>query len=62
MIESDMHAFEADATLFTTDGLIDYIDILCHIGDYPEHEITSYTLTQIRDNSSGKRIERNIKV
>ena len=46
---------EANAILFFTNGLIDYLEIWCYLGNYPNRDLTKYTLTQIWKNSP-KRI------
>ena len=38
LIETKEFPIEADATLFFTNGIIDYMDIWCHYGDYPKQE------------------------
>ena len=58
LIETKEYPIEADATLFFTDGKIDYLEIWCHFGDYPEKDLTQYTLTQIWEDSPGKKIFR----
>lgn len=45
-IESEQDQIEAEAILYFTDGIIDCLEIFCHSGDYPERELTRYTLTQ----------------
>lgn len=47
---------EAEATLFFKDGIIDFLEIWCYLGDYPNRDLTRYTLTQIWDNSPGKQM------
>jgi hypothetical protein len=47
---------EADATLFFKDGIINYLEIWCYLGDYPNQELTKYTLIQIWNNSPGRQI------
>jgi len=56
LIETEEFPIEADATLFFTNGIIDYLDIWCHYGDYPKQDLTKYTLTQIWENSPNKII------
>ena len=54
-IETEEYPIEADAILFTKEGLIDYLEIWCYNGeDYPKNEITRYTLTQNWMNSPKK--------
>jgi hypothetical protein len=47
---------EADATLFFRNGLIDNLEIWCYLGDYPQQELTKYTLKQVWENSPNKLI------
>lgn len=47
---------EADAALFFANGIIDYLEIWCYQGDYPNQDLTKYTLTQIWNNSPNKII------
>jgi hypothetical protein len=55
-IETTEYPIEADATLFFTDGLIDYLEAWCYLGDYPKQDLTKYTLTQNWENSPKKTI------
>ncbi len=45
-IISSEFPIEANATLFFKDGIIDYLDIWCYLGDYPKQELKHYTMTQ----------------
>ena len=56
LIETKEFPIEADATLFFKNGIINYLDIWCHYGDYPKQNLTKYTLTQIWENSPKKII------
>lgn len=47
---------EAEASLFFMNGLIDFLEIWCYIGDYPNHDMTKYTLMQIWTDSNGRQI------
>jgi hypothetical protein len=47
---------EADATLFFRNGLIDNLEIWCSFGEYPQQELTKYTLKQVWENSPNKII------
>jgi hypothetical protein len=47
---------EADATLFFINGIINCLEIWCYNGDYPNSNLTKYTLTQIWDNSPGRQV------
>ena len=55
-IQTTEFPIEANATLFFTEGLIDYLEIWCYLGNYPNQDLTKYTLTQIWKNSSNKII------
>ena len=55
-IQTSEFQIEADATLFFTNGIIDYLETWCYLGDYPNKELTKYTLTQIWNNSPGRQI------
>ena len=45
-IKSPDLAIGADATIFFKDGLIDHLEIWSHDGNYPEKELTDYSLKQ----------------
>lgn len=55
-IETSEFPIEAEATLFFTDGIIDYLEIWCYLGDYPSKELTVYTLSQKWKNSPNKTV------
>ena len=55
-IQTTEFPIEADATLFFKDGLINYLEIWCYLGDYPQQDLTKYTLTQIWKNSPNRII------
>lgn len=55
-IQTTEYPIEADATLFFKDGLINYLEIWCYLGDYPNQDLKKYTLTQIWNNSPNKTI------
>ena len=56
LIQTDEYPIQADAAVFFADGKIDYLDIWCHYGDYPEKDLTRYTLTQLWDNDFPGRV------
>ena len=56
-IKTSEFPIEADATLFFKDGIINYLEIWCYLGDYPKQDLTKYTLTQIWQNSSNRIIK-----
>ena len=56
LIETTEFPLEAEATLFFTDGKINYLEIWCHYGEYPKQDLKKYTLTQKWKNSPAKRI------
>ncbi|QKZ14553.1 hypothetical protein [Spirosoma sp. KUDC1026] len=49
----------ADATVFLTNGIIDYLEIWSFDGNYPNHELTNYTLKQAWKDSLGRVINEN---
>jgi hypothetical protein len=55
-IQTTEYPIEADATLFFSNGVIDFLEIWCYQGEYPNQDLTKYTLTQIWSNSSIKTI------
>lgn len=55
-ITSEKHQIEASANLFFKEGIIDYLEIWCHIGDYPKSDLTNYVLTQTWLSSKNKAI------
>jgi len=46
-IKSPDLAIGADATVFFEDGVIDHLEIWSHDGNYPEKELTDYSLKRI---------------
>src|SRR5215213_3614781 len=54
-IESSELSIGAEASLFISKGIIDYLEIWSYGGDYPKHELTDYVLIQVWDNSPGKQ-------
>lgn len=55
-IENHWYPLEAEAILFFKNGLIDYLEIWCYDGDYPNYDLLDYTLTQFWDTSTKKSI------
>jgi len=55
-VQSTEPPLEAEAILFFSDGLIDYLEIWCYLGNYPSRDLTKYTLEQIWKNSPNKII------
>lgn len=55
-IQTTEYPIEADATLFFKEGIINYLEIWCYLGDYPNKDLTKYTLTQEWENSPNKTI------
>ena len=53
-IETKEFPIEANATLFFKNGVIDLLEIWCYLGNYPNQNLTKYTLTQIWVNSPNK--------
>lgn len=56
LITTREYPIEADADLVIRDGLIDYLEIWCYLGDYPQKGLTKYTLRQAWQGSPGKSI------
>jgi hypothetical protein len=55
-ITTSEYPIEADGTVFIKNGFIDYLEIWCYAGDYPQKDLTKYTLTQAWNNSLAKQI------
>ena len=55
-IQTTEYPIEANATLFFSNGVIDFLEIWCYLGDYPYQDLTKYTLTQIWNNSPNKTL------
>jgi hypothetical protein len=55
-IQTTEFSIESEARLFFKDGLINFLDIWCYYGDYPNRDMTKYTLTQNWGNSPNKVI------
>lgn len=55
-IKSKKLKFEANATLFFEKGIINYLEIWCYDGKYPENELKNYELTQEWENSPKRKI------
>lgn len=49
----------ADATAFLTNGLLEYLEIWSFDGNYPDYDLTQYTLQQVWQGSSGRVITVN---
>ncbi len=60
-IQSLEFSIKADAPLFFANGLIDYLEIWCYQGNYPNHDLTKYTLTQKWNNSPNKVITTELE-
>jgi len=56
-IESSELELGAEAMVIIKNGLIDYLEIWSYNGEYPEKELTSYTLTQQWIGSPGRQIK-----
>lgn len=46
IIKANELEMDAEAMLFIENGLIDYLEIWSHSGEYPNHEIMNYELIQ----------------
>ena len=55
-IESPELGIGADATVFLTNGIIDYLEIWSFDGDYPDYELTNYMLKQAWHDSPERTI------
>jgi hypothetical protein len=55
-ITTSEYPIEAEGAVFLKNGLIDYVEIWCIAGDYPQEDLKKYTLTQAWNNSPGKQI------
>jgi len=56
IIRSTEIGLGAEAMVFCDKGLIDYLEIWSHDGDYPMKELETYTLTQEWTGSPGRQI------
>lgn len=54
IIKSTSLGIEADATVFVTDGFIDFLEIWCYDGKYPDGDLKDYVLKQVWIGSAGK--------
>lgn len=59
LIESSELEIGADATVFITNGIIDYLEIWSQSGDYPKRELTDYILTQVWEDSPNRQITKD---
>jgi hypothetical protein len=57
-VENKEFGISADATLFITAGIIDYLEIFCIDGLYPKIDPIHYKLVQEWSTSERKEIER----
>jgi hypothetical protein len=49
----------ASATVFVSNGVIDYLEIWSYDGEYPKRELSNYTLKQEGDFGTGREITVN---
>lgn len=59
LIKSSELEIGADATVFVTNGIIDYLEIWSQSGDYPKRELTDYVLTQVWEDSPKRQITKD---
>jgi len=59
LIKSSELEIGADATVFITSGIIDYLEIWSQSGDYPKRELTDYVLTQVWEDSPKRQITKD---
>lgn len=57
-IKSSDLAAGADVTLFIKNGIIDYLEIWSKDGNYPNKELTNYTLTQVWIGAPQRQISK----
>jgi hypothetical protein len=57
-IETTEYPIEAEAILFLKNEIIDCLEIWCYFGDYPNQDLTKYTLTQSWKNSPNRQIKK----
>jgi hypothetical protein len=59
LIKSSELEIGADATIFITNGIIDYLEIWSQSGDYPKRELADYILTQVWEDSPKRQITKD---
>lgn len=59
LIKSSELEIGADAAVFITNGIIDYLEIWSLSGDYPKRELTDYVLTQVWEDSPKRQITKD---
>jgi hypothetical protein len=59
LIKSSELEIGADATVFITNGIIDYLEIWSQSGDYPKRELMDYVLTQVWEDSPKGQITKD---
>jgi hypothetical protein len=52
----------ASATLFTRDGIVNYLEIFSFVGDYPRRELKDYKMVQEGTWGTGRSITFNEKL
>lgn len=57
-VKIESEGIEAEAILHLKDGIIDNLEIWAHIGNYPNKELTSYTLSQEWEGSNKRVIKK----
>ena len=55
-VKIESHEIEAEARLFFKNGIINFLDVWCYLGEYPEKELKKYILTQTWIKSGRKII------
>jgi len=58
IIQSEGCHFSAQGILFFKNGFIDYLEIWCYEGEYPQTELKTYTISQVWNNSKNRIITK----
>lgn len=58
IIQSEGCHFSAQGILFFKNGFIDYLEIWCYEGEYPQAELKTYTISQVWNNSKNRAITK----
>jgi hypothetical protein len=59
LINSTELNISADATVFLSNGIVNYLEIWSHDGKYPDKELSDYLLSQVWVNSPKRKITSN---
>ncbi|MBX3163474.1 MAG: hypothetical protein KF900_03265 [Bacteroidetes bacterium] len=58
-VKDDKNSIDGYAQVFTKNGIVDYLEIVNDIGDYPKKELDNYILIQEWKGAPGRTIVRN---